>query len=154
MVEPLFKPVPVPAGADGRITIPFGWCQRLPWATGDETLLVWLLMLVPGRFRLLSDPEVQQDPALNEIRSVLVDGPTLAAIPATTFDPSGKAALVGRLIPTSLSPGASWRLIVPKQGMGRRERNEYVLMFSLGYLELWFAETYAEALTAPLDAVI
>jgi hypothetical protein len=145
----------VPAGADSRITIPLGWCQRIGWASGDDTRKVWLLMLVPGRFRVLSDQQALQDPLLNEVRTLIIDGPPPPQTPATAFDPSDKAALVGRLIPTSFAPGSSWRLIVPKQVVeGDRAKKDYVLLFSLGYLELWFSKTYDEALAGSLDTVI
>ena len=110
-----FRPVFVPAGSDGRVTIPHAWCERIPWVAGDDTLLVWLLMLLPGRFRILSDPEVQQNQSLNDIRSRIVNGPPPIEVPPTAFDPNEMATLVGRLIPTTLAPGGSWRLIVPRQ---------------------------------------
>src|ERR1039458_745943 len=131
MVEVPFKPVVVPAGLDGRITIPRAWCERLPWIVGDETLLVWLLMLLPGRFRVLSDMEVQRNTSLNDIRSSVVNGPTPTEVTPTAFDPNEIATLVGRLVPASLSPSGSWRLIVPRQIVpGDRDRKEYVLLFS------------------------
>jgi hypothetical protein len=155
MVEAIFKPVFVPAGSDSRVTIPHAWCERIPWVFGDETLLVWLLMLLPGRFRILSDTEVQQNPGLNDIRSRIVNGPSPTEVPPTAFDRNEIAILVGRLIPTTLAPGGSWRLIVPRQIVpGDRDRKQYVLLFSSGYLELWFAETYNDALLSPLDAII
>ncbi len=153
MAEAQFGPALVSGGVDGRITIPLPWCKRLAWLTGSKTLLVWLLMYVPGRFRILSDDEVQRDTTLSSLRSVIMDGPSPTEVNPTEFDPNERAALLGRLIPTSLSLGESCRLIVPKQAAPSGRGREYILMFCQGYLELWFTEIYHEALAKPLDTI-
>src|SRR5260370_40723375 len=116
MVETRFAPEFVPISAEARITIPQPYCEKLSWVRGDQTMRVWLLGLVPGRFRLLSDPEVEQNQKLRELRAAIIDGPAEAATDPTAFESNELAALLGRLIPTTLSPPRpSWRLLVPKQ---------------------------------------
>jgi hypothetical protein len=155
MVETPFAPETVNS-ADGRITIPQRYCEKMPWVSGKDPLLVWLLMLVPGRFRMLSDLEVQQDVHLRGIRSVIVDGPTELGSPATAFEPSERAAIIGRLTPTTLfPPRPSWRLMMPKHILlGYSENRTFVLLFSSGYVEIWLPDVYSAALAPPLDSVI
>ena len=64
--------------------------------------------------------------------------------------------MIGRLIPTTLAPpGPSWRLAVPKQIVPDVKHGlTVVLMFSLGYVEIWFRDTYLAALAPPQDSVI
>ncbi|SRR5258708_3913250 len=156
MVEVLFAPEFVPISAEARITIPQPYCEKILWIRGDQIMRVWLLGLVPGRFRLLSDLEVEQSQKLRELRAAIIDGPSDTAPDPTAFESNELAALVGRLIPTTLSPPRpSWRLLVPKQILPQdKSKKTIVLLFSLGYLEVWNLETYNAALAQPLDSVI
>ena len=76
MVETPFAPELAKIGSDGRITLPQAYCDKLPWVRGDEALLVWLLMLLPGRVRLLSGGAVVNDPKLATVRAVIINRPT------------------------------------------------------------------------------
>lgn len=110
---------------------------------------------MPGRFRVLSDPEVAQDQKLSDVRSLIIDGPMQANISATEFEPNERAAIIGRLIPTTLAPPPpSWRLTVPRQLVRDAKDGQFVLMFSLGYVEIWFRDIYLSALAPPLDSVL
>ncbi len=150
-----FSPEFMDIEAGRRITIPRQYCEKIPGAFGKDTIPMWLLMLVPGRFRLLSDSAVEQDPRLREVRSSIVDGPVETDVPATAFEPNERAAIIGRLIPTTLAPGKSCRLTLPKQIVPDiKDRQTFVVMFALGYLEIWLLDTYNAALAPPLDSVI
>jgi hypothetical protein len=155
MVETPFTPEFAKIGSDGRITLPHAYCEKLPWVRGEEAFLVWLLMLIPGRFRLLSDAAVLNEPKLAAVREVIVNGPAEVDVPATVFDANEQASLAGRLIPTTLSPPRpSWRLVIPKPIIpSETERRVCVILFSLGFIEVWFIETYNTALARPLDLV-
>ncbi len=116
---------------------------------------VWLLELVTGRFRLLSDSEAEQDPKLGEIRAAIVDGPGEVDAAATQFESSEMAARLGRLIPATLSPPRpSWRLTLPKRMILQEDNKNLVLLFSLGYLEIWLPRVYQAALSSRIDQVI
>src|SRR5579863_10020933 len=104
MVETPFTPEFVKIGTDGRFTLPQAYCEKLLWVRGEEPLVVWLLMILPGRFRLLSDSAVVNDPKLAQVRALIVTGSTEVDAPATVFDTNEQASLVGRLIPTTLTP--------------------------------------------------
>jgi hypothetical protein len=156
MVEAKFTPEFLEAGKDRRITIPQAYSEKIPWLRDTETpVRVWLLMMVPGRFRILSDPEVERDPKLALVRSAIIDGPGDAEVALTDFETSERAALIGRLVPATLAgPSPAWRLTLPKQVVPGSGPNMFVLLFSLGHAELWFHSTYTAAMEPPLDAVI
>ena len=75
MVETRFEPEFVDALTDRRITIPQRYIERMSWVEGEKKQVIWFLMLMPGRFRLLSDAQIVQDQKLQEVRSAIVDGP-------------------------------------------------------------------------------
>lgn len=156
-VDRLFDPEIVRSDAgDGRIPIPQKFSDRVRWISGTEQLRVWLLMLLPGRFRLLSDSQVQGDGTLSEIRSAIMDGPAELAGSAVGFESSERAAMIGRLIPVNLAPpGPCWRLTLPKPVLpDDKDRRRFVFLFSLGYLEIWLLDVYKAAQALPLDSVI
>jgi hypothetical protein len=138
----------------GRITIPARYCKRIPWLCEDKAMSVWLLMLQPGRFRLLSDKEAAGDGEIGLIRSLIVDGPQPADSSPAIFEAAERAARLGRLIPTTLSPSSTsgWRLAVPKTITSKED--PFVLLFSLGRLEIWLSEAYIAALEFPLSAIL
>jgi hypothetical protein len=138
----------------GRITIPARFSKRIPWLCEDKALMVWLLMPEPGRFRLLSDAEAAANEEISSIRSLIIDGPEMSDVLPTDFEPAERAARLGRLIPTtlSLSSSSGWRLSIPRQVAPKEET--FVLLFSLGRLEIWRLEVYNAALSHPLSAVL
>lgn len=153
MVETPFAPEVVRADSGWRITIPQLYCEEIDWIRGEQVLPVWLLTLSPGRFRIISEEQVTQNENLNQIRSLIVGGLRPPRAETTESEPNPVAARIGRLIPTTLTPPKpSWRLLVPKSvdPLGQRRRT-FVLLFSLGYPELWLPETYEAALARPLE---
>lgn len=112
-------------------------------------------MYVPGRFRLMSDSQTEQNEHLREIRSAILEGPT-ENVGATIFESNDRAALLGRLVPTTLAfHNSSWRLALPEQIVpDPKEHENFVLLFSLGYLEIWSTDVYDAARTVPLDSLI
>jgi hypothetical protein len=157
MVELRFEPAFLEAARDRRIAIPTAYCGGIPWLRASETkqLLVWFLMIVPGRFRILPDAVVEKDAKLGPVRSVIINGPADAEVEATVYQSNERAAVIGRLIPIVLTgPHTSWRLIVPKQIVPVSEQYIFVLLYSLGYVELWLADVYEAALRQQLDSVI
>ena len=157
MVESNFSPAFVHVPTDGRITIPEALRERISWIKGDQPLTVWLLTVLPGRFRLLSETQVGNDAKLSLIRSQLIDGPNEPDLSVTTFEPSERAAVVGRLTCTTLSPPRpSWRLSIPKQivPQSATDRPMLVLLFASGFLEVWHQDVYNQALNCRIDSVL
>ena len=154
MVEVPYQPSIIPVGSDRRVAIPQGFYNRLHGVDRDAPSLLWLLLLRPGRFRILANADVEKDPRLSNIRSELINGPGEIESSCTEFEENDRAALVGRLTPTQLAgPKPAWRLVVPKALMPDDVKT-IVLLYSSGYLELWFHAVYLEALSRPLDAVL
>jgi hypothetical protein len=156
MVEANFAPELVTVPADGRIALPKPYCDKIPWICGDEPLRVWLLLLVPGRFRLLPESEVDKNDKLKEIRARIIDGPVDAEGSPLSFETNDVASLLGRLIPTTLSaPRPARRLTLPKlAALDKKDEQRLVIMFSIGYLELWHLDVYQAAMVSPLDALL
>lgn len=157
MVEPKFEPAFLDALRDRRITIPVLYTEKIEWLAheSEKKLLAWLLMIVPGRFRLLPDSVVERDPKLGPLRSILINGPPNPEVDATVYESNERAAAVGRLIAAPLSgPHPNWRLVVPQQLVPAAGKYTFVLVFSLGYLELWLPDVYSSALAVPLDSAI
>lgn len=155
MVDNLYGPQIVSAKGGLRFSLPQAYCQKLPWIRGEQKIRVWLLQLAPGRYRILPDVELEKNEALREIRSRILDGPGEPDADPASFEAGNIAALVGRLIVTTLSaPPPSWRLMIPKQLSPDDDTTKFVLLFSIGYLEMWHIDTYNAALAAPLNGLI
>jgi hypothetical protein len=154
MAEEFFAPEFVHCGKDRRITIPQRHSKKIAWVVGSsKPIRGWLLLLVPGRFRLLSDSDVERDRRLAEIRSLIIDGPTELGASPVEFDSDSKAAVIGRLVPVFIDPAS--RIVIPKEVLPNgRERWTFVLLFSSGYLEIWLADVYDAALACPVDSAL
>jgi hypothetical protein len=155
MAEEFFAPQSLYAGKDRRIAIPQQHCKKIAWVIGgSKPVRGWLLVLVPGRFRLLSDSDVERDERLSDIRSLIIDGPTEPeGTSPIEFESNAKAAVIGRLVPVSID--ASSRIVIPKEVLpDDRDRWTFVLLFSLGYLEMWLVDVYNAALACPLDSAL
>lgn len=121
---------------------------------GGSTVSGWFLVLAPGRFRLLSDTDVERDEKLSNVRSQIIDGPTgLDSASPVEFESSARAAVLGRLVPVSID--SSFRIVVPKEVLpAEQDRWAFVLLFSMGYLEIWLANIYNDALACPLYSAL
>lgn len=154
MAQAFFTPVFLQSGKDRRITIPQQHCKKIAWVTGGSTVSGWFLVLAPGRFRLLSDTDVERDEKLSNVRSQIIDGPTgLDSASPVEFESSARAAVLGRLVPVSID--SSFRIVVPKEVLpAEQDRWAFVLLFSMGYLEIWLANIYNDALACPLYSAL
>ena len=54
-----------------RLQLPKHLSDRLVWLTGSETIAAWIWAVSPGRYRLLSDEQVQLYPALHHCGNCL-----------------------------------------------------------------------------------
>jgi hypothetical protein len=155
MVEAIFVPEVISAGTDRRFHLPKAYSDKIPWMSGSASLSAWLLIRVPGRFRLLSDFEVEGDPKLRDLRSRIIEGPHGNEVSPSEFDSNDRAALIGRLVATTLTaPPPGWRFILPKHLTPEGACRSVVVLFSSGYCEIWFPEVYKAALESPIESII
>jgi hypothetical protein len=154
--EPLV-PTHTPLDPDDRITLPKHFSDRAPWAAGTDGQ-AWLLLLESGRYRLLSDEQVQGDSQLEPIRLLILEGkPVVASEPTQTKDLRDEA-IVARLLPTTVAlhkQSQRWRVSLPR-GLKAFEPPDcdpknFSILFSLeGYLEIWYTDVLKRATLLPL----
>jgi len=148
----------VTADVDNRITVPRELCDCVPWLEGTEDLQAWMLLIAPGRYRLLSDEQVQNDPQLEPVRSLLLGGRSVAFAEATSAEDSSRAAIVARLVKTRISPyKPRWRISFPKAFSvfvpPDCDPKAFSILMSLeGYLEIWYTGALRKEVFLPLNS--
>jgi hypothetical protein len=156
MTWDLLIPVHTTSDASNRITLPKYLSDCLPWVTGTDTIEAWVLQIELGRYRLLSDEQVQGDSRLEPIRSLLLEKKTASPTEPTFAEEIGRAAMVARLLPTAITPPKpGWRIAFPRafdpfapEGC---DRNAFsVLLSPEGYLEIWYTDILRKASLLPL----
>jgi len=146
------------ADASNRIALPKHLSDRVSWIRGTESLQAWILLLTLGRYRLLSDGQVQSDPQLEPVRSLILEGTPAGASEPTHAEEPRCAAIVARLVPTLIAPpGPGWRISFPKAFdvfvPAGCDRKAFSILLSLeGYLELWYTDVLRKAAVLPLDS--
>jgi hypothetical protein len=145
----------VTADKYGRITLPKQFSDRLSWLTGSDEIQGWLLLLSLGRFRILSDEQVQNDPLLEPVRSLVLEGkPEVTAEPTHADNPKS-ALIVARLLRAPIKPKQGWRISFPSafdvfKPSGCNDK-AFSLLFSLdGYLEIWYTDIVRKIGVLPL----
>jgi hypothetical protein len=144
--EPLV-PVHVSPDPDNRISLPKHFSDRIPWMTGTS-VQAWLLLLAPGRYRLLSDEQVQNDSQLEPVRSLILEGKASIASEPTYAKDLKDAAIVARLIPIAAAQhkqSQTWRISFPRElkAFAPPDCNlkAFSVLFSLeGYWEIWYTD--------------
>jgi hypothetical protein len=127
----------------------------LTWIQGTE-VQGWLFLLEPGRYRLLSDEDVQNDPHLDPVRLMInQERQQLIATTASHVEHSRDAAIVARLFPITVKFHAGnwripfaeeWRALAPPDSQPRA----ISFLFSPeGFLEIWYTDVLRQALTPP-----
>jgi hypothetical protein len=115
-----------------------------------------VLLLAPGRYRLLSDEQVQQDPLLEPVRSLILDGKSVDRTGPTIAEETRFAAVVARLVPTQIAPpGPGWRISFPKAfdvfvPSDCNPKAFSIIFCSEGYLEIWYTDVLRKAVFLPL----
>lgn len=155
MTDEPFVPVHTSADSDLRITLPNEVSSRITWLAGTDEVHCWLLLLALGRYRLLSDEQAQDDPQLEPVRLLVLEGK-----PATSAGPmhassSTSATIVARLIPIRIDYYKKRRRICfPKElsvfAPNDCDARAFSLVFSLeGYWELWYTGVLRATVLSP-----
>src|SRR3954469_15945419 len=102
----------------GRVSIPKHFSEHVPWIAGAgasaDALQAWVLLLSPGRYRLLSDAQVQSDPYLRPVRLLILEGLPVSPMGPSSAEEAEQVAIVAKLVPVSIAPpeasGPGWRV--------------------------------------------
>lgn len=159
-VEMLLEP-PLPlhtsVDASNRLPLPKYLSDCVSWIQGSLTLNAWILLVAPGRYRLLSDDEVQRSPMLEPVRTLLTEGTVQTEGEPTFAQDSTRAAIVARLLPAIVAPHKpGWRISFPRSfnvfAPPGCDTNKYSILMSLeGYLEIWYTDVLTKAASGDID---
>jgi hypothetical protein len=154
MAESL-QPTTVSVDRSGRIVIPQSWCAYAGWIHGTDPLNAWLLMGELGRYRLLSDADVEAHSTLRGLRAKISESNETTKSDLIEFEDEAFATLPLRLASVQLSPPRpGWRLTLPRAITTvmdvRPGEDEVALLISKGHIEIWAIEKLKSALRTPL----
>ena len=141
-----------------RIVLPVPLLQQVDWIAGPDTLSGWLLVGNPGRCRLLSPAEFENDPATQALRArINAELNTVGSM--LEFHDETSIALALRLVQVRIAPPEpARRLTLPKTIAAimqiRPGESEVALWFLHGHIEIWTIETLRSAVTTPLTEII
>ena len=141
-----------------RIVLPVALLQQVAWIAGDDPLFGWLLMGNPGRCRLLSPAEVENDTATQSLRA-RIDAELSTVGSMVEFHDETSLALALRLVQVRIAPPEpARRLTLPKAIAAimqiRPGESELALWYLHGHIELWTIETLRSAVTTPLTEIL
>ena len=144
---------------DHRILLPPSLLRHAEWITGNEPLSAWLLVGGPGRCRLLSSAEVEDDAGCRMLRASVDAGAAQSTAVASEFRDEASVALGLRLLSIEISPrGPGWRLAIPKTLAAIMQIQPRVssvaLLLSQAHIEIWTMETLRTAVAVPLAELI
>lgn len=118
----------------------------------SERIERWLLVVCPGRYRLLTETSQELDRIRVLIEEMGMPGGVLDET-ETNIRPSVRT----RLIPCTITrPRPSWRMHVPKVAiqLAPGERSHLFLLIVRGYVELWFPDTLRQAVSRPISDLL
>jgi len=129
-----------------------------PRLVGNDPVECWLLVVTPGRYRLLTRPAVAPSADLSRLLQQAEE----TRVTGEVLDHTGNNSQDGiqaRLIPCVVSPPEpGWRINFPKEAKALVPEKEepsfvYVLIIA-GFIELWFPETLRRALSVPITEIL
>ena len=134
---------------DNRVALPKHFCDRLAWITGKD-VKAWLFIVEPGRFRILSDENVQNDPLLEPVRLLHEQTAVPVSARPSQAKPLRDAALIAQLIPITIDlHRGSWRVLLTEElvALAPPDVNPRDLSFLMpeGYLEIWYRDVLRRA---------
>ena len=143
----------------GRLRLPAGFSETQSWLADVGQVGAWLYVIEPGRYRLLSEADVDRSNALKRAiqRMATPQRPDPNADPfeAETSDLASVSALAIR-VKLSYADRVGWRVNIPTHSypiaslVGERG---FFLLLSEGYLEFWTIEVLTKALPRAADEV-
>jgi hypothetical protein len=157
LTQELFIPIHVSADTSNRLTLPRHFSDRIAWLQGKESIRAWLLQVTIGRYRLLSDEQVQSDSHLEPVRLLILEGKSTAEVAPTVAEDTKRAAIVARLLPVTIAPPPpGWRVPFPRafdvfQPPDCDGKAFSILLSLEGYWEIWYTDMLRRAAELPLQ---
>jgi hypothetical protein len=145
-------PEHIQVSIDNRVSLPKRFSDSLAWVKGTE-VQAWLFLLELGRYRLLSDEDVKDDPLLESIRLLILQEKPAATTIASDVESSADASIMARLIPVTIkSHKGSWRMPFPEElsALAPRDCNPRtisILISPKGFVEIWYTDALRRTLT-------
>jgi hypothetical protein len=151
------SPIAIAKFERDRIRIPADFVEAAR-LSGEVPIQFWLLVISPGRYRLLKRTIPTGTGDVQRVVS-LIDEVKEPGGELDGTDNNTEAAVVGRLIPCVASPrGPGWRIDIPKvikKLTSEKEAPSFVfLLIVAGFVELWFPDTLREAMSVPISQLM
>ena len=141
-----------------RLPVEIARNAKRPLFSGKEPIECWLLVVTPGRYRLIDQaggtPSDDLDQILQQIEEAGVPGDLL-----DRTEDNPRNAIQGRLIPCRVSPpDPGWRINFPKEATylvsDKEERSFVYVMIIAGFIEIWFPDTLRRAVSVPIAEIL
>jgi hypothetical protein len=144
--------------ADGfdRLALPKQLSSRIPWLSGDQPLKAWLVLISAGRYRLLSDDQVGENPHFESLRSLIMGTSAGGASDPAIAQEDARSALTARLLSVVVSPPKpAWRVSLPKAikifEPPNCDTNDFTILLAAdGHWEIWYTDVLRAAAFLPL----
>lgn len=141
----------------GRIRLPVHFVKQAHLIE-DTPIDCWLLVVTPGRYRLLTRADGRTTEGLSEIQDRIKE----VSAPGGALDwteNNSQDAIQARLIACVATPrGPGWRIQIPKALIkltSEKEDLSHIFMMTVaGYVEIWFPETLRAAASVPISRVL
>jgi hypothetical protein len=126
--------------------------------SGSKPINCWLLVVTPGRYRLLRSPEGTATDDLSRILQQIEEAGATGEVLEGTEN-NEQAGIRARLIPCVVSPrGPGWRIHFPKaakQLASEKGEPSHVFAFSVaGFVEFWFPDALRKAVSVPMSEIL
>ncbi|HEV2491911.1 MAG TPA: hypothetical protein VG204_02440 [Terriglobia bacterium] len=130
-----------------------------PRLAGEDPVECWLLVVTPGRYRLVAQPAETLTGDLLRIVDEIEDTLTTGEVLDRTEN-NARDGIQARLIPCKVSPSqAGWRINFPKEAKElvsekNEDRSFVYVMIVAGFIEIWFPDTLRRALSGPIPEIL
>jgi hypothetical protein len=129
-----------------------------PRLAGEEPVECWLLVVTPGRYRLVPQPPGTPSDDLSRILSQIEEVTTPGDVLDRTQN-NARDGIPAKLIPCRATPSKpGWRINFPKEAVAlvphTDDRSFVFVMIVGGFIEIWFPDTLRRALSAPLTEIL
>ena len=144
---------------DNRVLIPQSALKHVIWIAGSEPLKAWLLVGSPGRCRLLSNAEFEEDAGCQSLKASIEAEETRPAASIMEFRDDALVALGLRLVPVEIAPpGPGWRLTLPRALTAimqiRPKESSVAVLLRQAHIEIWTLDTLRASVGVPLVELV